>query len=79
MERHEDAVFTLPTLNLRALEGVVEKDDLRRYRLTDLGLRALGLLRGLTEDLDAMVGGDGRSYGLGYKAHIAADVDSNLP
>ena len=30
-------------------------------------------------DPDAMVGRDGRSYGLGYKAHIAADVDSDLP
>jgi len=26
-----------------------------------------------------MVGRDERSYGFGYKAHIAADVDSNLP
>jgi len=26
-----------------------------------------------------MVGRDGRSYGLGYKAHIAADVHSDLP
>jgi len=30
-------------------------------------------------DPDAVVGRDGRSYGLGYKAHIAADVDSDLP
>ena len=30
-------------------------------------------------DPDALVGRDGRSYGLGYKAHIAADVDSDLP
>jgi transposase len=30
-------------------------------------------------DPDAMVGRDGRTYGLGYKAHIAADVDSDLP
>jgi len=28
---------------------------------------------------DAMVGRDGRSYGLGYKAHIAGDVYSDLP
>ena len=26
-----------------------------------------------------MVGRDGRSYGLGYKAHIAGDVYSDLP
>ena len=30
-------------------------------------------------DPDALVGRDGRSYGLGYKAHIAADIDSDLP
>ena len=30
-------------------------------------------------DPDAVVGRDGRSYGLGYKAHIAADVDSDPP
>jgi transposase len=30
-------------------------------------------------DPDAMVGRDGRTYGLGYKAHIAGDVDSDLP
>jgi len=30
-------------------------------------------------DPDAMVGRDGRSFGLGYKAHIAVDVDSDLP
>jgi transposase len=30
-------------------------------------------------DPDAVVGRDERSYGLGYKAHIAADVDSDLP
>jgi len=30
-------------------------------------------------DPDAMVGRDGRTYGLGYKAHISADVDSDLP
>lgn len=38
--------------HLKLLEGVIEKDDSRRYRLTDLGARAVGLLRGLTEDLD---------------------------
>ena len=32
-----------------------------------------------TSDPDARVGRDGRTYGLGYKAHIAADVDSDLP
>ncbi len=32
-----------------------------------------------SSDPDARVGRDGRSYGLGYKAHIAADVDSDLP
>jgi len=30
-------------------------------------------------DPDALVGRDGRTFGLGYKAHIAADVDSDLP
>jgi len=30
-------------------------------------------------DPDAMVGRDGRTYGLGYKAHIAGDVYSDLP
>lgn len=38
--------------HLKLLEGVIEKDESRRYRLTDLGLRAFRLLRGLTEDLD---------------------------
>jgi predicted transcriptional regulator len=38
--------------HLKLLEGVIEKDDARRYHLTDLGVRAFGLLRGLTEDLD---------------------------
>ncbi|UCD44828.1 MAG: helix-turn-helix transcriptional regulator [Candidatus Bathyarchaeota archaeon] len=38
--------------HLKLLEGVIEKDDSRRYRLTDLGSRAVRLLRGLTEDLD---------------------------
>jgi len=32
-----------------------------------------------SSDLDAMVGSDGRSYGLGYKDHIAGDVYSDLP
>jgi len=35
-------------------------------------------LRGAS-DPDAMVGRDGRSYGLGYKSHIAGDVYSDLP
>jgi len=30
-------------------------------------------------DPDAKVGRDGRTYDLGYKAHIAADADSDLP
>jgi len=38
--------------HLKLLEGVIEKDDARRYRLTDLGAKAMGLLRGLTGDLD---------------------------
>jgi len=38
--------------HLKLLEGIIEKDDSRRYRLTELGVRAFGLLRGLTEDLD---------------------------
>ncbi len=32
-----------------------------------------------SSDPDALVGRDGRTFGLGYKAHIAADVDSDLP
>jgi transposase len=32
-----------------------------------------------SSDPDAMVGRDGRTYGLGYKAHIAGDVYSDLP
>jgi len=32
-----------------------------------------------SSDPDAMVGRDGRSYGLGYKAHVAGDVCSDLP
>ena len=32
-----------------------------------------------SSDSDAMVGRDGRSYGLGYKAHVAGDVYSDLP
>ena len=38
--------------HLKLLEGIIEKDDSRRYHLTDLGVRAVGLMRGLTEDLD---------------------------
>ena len=34
---------------------------------------------GGASDPDALVGRDGRTYGLGYKAHVAADVDSDLP
>jgi len=30
-------------------------------------------------DPEARVGRDGRTYGLGYKAHISADADSELP
>lgn len=30
-------------------------------------------------DPDAMVGRDGRGYNLGYRAHTAADADSDLP
>jgi len=30
-------------------------------------------------DPDARVGRDDRSYGLGYRAHIATDTDSDLP
>jgi len=32
-----------------------------------------------SSDPDAMFGRDGRTYGLGYKAHIARDVYSDLP
>ena len=38
--------------HLKLLEGVLERDDSRRYRLTELGMRAMRMLRGLTEDLD---------------------------
>ncbi len=38
--------------HLKLLEGVIEKDDSRRYLLTDLGRKAYRLLKGLTEDLD---------------------------
>jgi hypothetical protein len=38
--------------HLKLLEGIIEKDDSRRYRLTDLGMRAVGLLKGMMEDLD---------------------------
>ena len=38
--------------HLKLLEGIIEKDDSRRYRLTDLGMKAVGLLKGITEDLD---------------------------
>jgi hypothetical protein len=32
-----------------------------------------------SSDPDAMVGRDGRTYGLGYKTHIAGDVYSDMP
>jgi len=38
--------------HLKLLEGVIERDDSRRYLLSALGVRAVGLLGGLTEDLD---------------------------
>jgi hypothetical protein len=38
--------------HLKLLEVVLERDDSRRYRLTELGMRAMRMLRGLTEDLD---------------------------
>lgn len=38
--------------HLKLLEGVIERDEARRYRLSALGARAMGLLGGLTEDLD---------------------------
>ncbi len=38
--------------HLKLLEGIIEKDDSRRYRLMELGVRAFELLRGLTENLD---------------------------
>jgi len=38
--------------HLKLLEGVIERDESRRYRLSALGERAMGLLGGLTEDLD---------------------------
>jgi hypothetical protein len=38
--------------HLKLLEGVIERDESRRYRLSALGARAMRLLGGLTEDLD---------------------------
>jgi hypothetical protein len=38
--------------HLKLLEDIIAKDDSRRYRLTDLGMKAVGLLKGITEDLD---------------------------
>ena len=38
--------------HLKLLEGVIERDDSRRYRLSELRERAMRLLGGLTEDLD---------------------------
>jgi DNA-binding transcriptional ArsR family regulator len=38
--------------HLKLLEGVIERDESRRYRLSALGERAMRLLGGLTEDLD---------------------------
>ena len=32
-----------------------------------------------SSDPSAMVSREGRTYGLGYKVHISADVDSDLP
>jgi len=38
--------------HLRGLEGMVERDDARLYRLTPLGLKALRLLANISEDID---------------------------
>ena len=38
--------------HLKLLDGVIERDEARRYRLTELGERTMRLLGGLTEDLD---------------------------
>jgi len=38
--------------HLKLLDGVIERGEARRYRLTELGERAMRLLGGLTEDLD---------------------------
>jgi len=37
--------------HLRGLEGMVERDDARLYRLTPLGLKALRLLAAINEDI----------------------------
>ena len=38
--------------HLRGLEGLVERDEARLYRLTPLGLKALRLLATISEDID---------------------------
>jgi len=38
--------------HLKLLEGLIERDDQRRYRLTKLGKKALMILGSMTEDLD---------------------------
>jgi predicted transcriptional regulator len=38
--------------HLKLLEGLIERDDQRRYHLTKLGKKALMILNSMTEDLD---------------------------
>ncbi|RLI02102.1 hypothetical protein DRO31_04905 [Candidatus Bathyarchaeota archaeon] len=38
--------------HLRNLEGLIERDDERHYRLTKLGMKSVMLLDGITSDLD---------------------------
>lgn len=38
--------------HLKELEGFIEKDDERRYRLTTLGKKALSVIHNIREDID---------------------------
>lgn len=38
--------------HLKLLEGLIERDDERRYKLTKLGMKSVMLLDGITADLD---------------------------
>ena len=38
--------------HLKLLEGLIERDDARHYRLTKLGMKSVMLLDGITADLD---------------------------
>ncbi len=38
--------------HLKLLEGLIERDDDRHYRLTKLGMKSVAILNSITEDLD---------------------------